>query len=274
MTEITELCLAGAANRGLCYIGALKKLEELKVLKLNKIVATSIGACIGFLYIIGYSIDELLDTIIIKDSEELFDVTLSGNGSILKGESIREWIINVASKKIDTDITYAQLYEKTQIDFITTGVCIISGQEHKEGLHYFSREKTPDMKVLTSIFITMAYPLIFPPVEYMGSKFIDGGFLNNFPIELIDDKKGLGIITTHKPIDLEKYIHNPVMYVQKLHHIISDHTKNYEKNENVITVECYDFENISFKQTLDDKITLYKRGYSFTEKYFKKTYDL
>ena len=35
---IKELCLSGACNRGICYIGCFKKFEELNLLKVEKIL--------------------------------------------------------------------------------------------------------------------------------------------------------------------------------------------------------------------------------------------
>ncbi len=57
---IKELCLSGACNRGICYIGCFKKFEELDILKVEKILGVSIGAFIAVCYIIGYNADEML----------------------------------------------------------------------------------------------------------------------------------------------------------------------------------------------------------------------
>lgn len=58
--KINELCLAGAANRGISYIGALKVLDDKNLLDIKKLVGVSIGSLVGLCYILGYKPDELM----------------------------------------------------------------------------------------------------------------------------------------------------------------------------------------------------------------------
>ena len=92
---ITELCLAGAANRGICYIGVLKCLTDnnmLSVSTLEKFVGVSIGSLVGVCYIIGFELNELFEFILETDLNELQDISFDSvlhNGSILQGNSYR-----------------------------------------------------------------------------------------------------------------------------------------------------------------------------------------
>lgn len=277
MAEITDLCLAGGASRGVCYLGALKKLEEVGILKLKKIVGTSIGALIGLSYILGFSVEELFDIIVQKNTHEFFDFSLYEDGAIVKGEKLRSWIHDILQQKMEIDTTFEKLYEKTGVDFVTTGICIGGSGDFEEGLQIFSKETTPDMPLLTAIYATMAFPYIFPPVEYKSCKFIDGGLLSNFPMDLIDSEKGLGITTNSRSVKTDTIFESPGTYTNKLYQLISAHISKFQKledNNNIINIVCNDFDLINFKQTIDDKVTLYMRGYNDTQKYLRKTYDL
>ena len=54
-------------------------------------------------------------------------------------------------------------------------------------LHYFSNDNTLNMEILITLRISMSVPILFKPVHYENKVWIDGGCLNNFPIELFDD---------------------------------------------------------------------------------------
>ncbi len=268
---ITEICMAGACNRGICYIGAFKKLEELKILKLEKIVGVSIGAFIAICYIIGYTSDELLKIIIEKDMKEFKDISLSEQGAVLKGEQYRKWVFEVLSGKIDPNITLSELFEKTKINFITTTTCLYSlNKDFEEGIVQLSHIDTPTMPVITAITCSMAFPFIFPPINYKGNQFIDGGLLDNFPLGLLSEN-AIGLKVNFKPIDGSTSTHNPILYIGKLFEIISQRFRylNPITNNNVISFDCDDFSLIDFEMSIDDKITLYKRGYTKMEKYIK-----
>lgn len=271
--EIDELCLAGACNRGICYIGSMKKLEELNILKLKKIVGVSIGAFVGLCYVVGFTSDELLEIIIEKDMKEFKDISLSEHGAVLKGEKYRKWVYDVLSKKIDPNITFLELYNKTKIEFTCVTTCIYSSNNNfSEGIVYLSKEYSPDMPIIMGINCSMAFPFIFPPVSYKDCLFIDGGLLNNLPIDKISEK-GLAIKVNFKPIDGLTSTRNPVTYVGKLFEIISEHmlylanNVNNNTRKNIITITCDDFDLIDFDMSIDDKITLYKRGYTAIEKW-------
>jgi len=266
---VREICLAGACNRGICYIGAFKKLEELNLLKLEKIVGVSIGAFIAACYIIGYTSDELLRIIIEKDMKEFRDISFSEQGAVLKGEQYKNWVIEVLGNKVNPNITLAELFEKTKIEFIATTTCLYSSDaEFKEGIVHLSHKENPDMPLITAITCSMAFPFIFPPVNYNNSQFIDGGLLDNFPLGLLSED-AIGLKVNFKPIDGATSTHNPILYIGKLFEIITQRFKylNPIINNNILCIDCDDFSLIDFEMSIDDKITLYKRGYTAMNKY-------
>lgn len=269
--KIKELCLSGACNRGICYVGCIKKLEELNMIKLDKILGVSIGAFISVCYIIGYNADEMLDIIMSKNMDNFKDITFDEKGAILKGENYKNWVYEVLSKKIDPNITLLELYKKTKIHFITTTTCIYStNDKYKEGIIYLSHEYTPNFPLIVAINSSMAFPFIFPPIDYDGAKFIDGGVLDNIPTGLVNED-AINLRVSFKPIDGYTSINNPISYVGKIFELISKRICQLKNSkENIVWVLCEDFDVINFEMSIDDKITLYERGYNAMEKYINE----
>jgi NTE family protein len=274
-TEIKELCFSGACNRGICYIGCMKKFEEAKILKLEKILGVSIGSFIAACYIIGYDSDELLEIVMNKNSGDFKDITFEERGSILKGENYKKWVYDIINVKINPDITLKELYEKTKIHFMCTTTCIYSeDKKYEEGIVIMSHENTPDIPLIIAINSSMAFPFVFPPVNYNNAKFIDGGILDNIPKGLLDDS-ALNLRVNLKPINGSTSINNPISYIGKIFELVSKRyiqLKNFE-NKNIIRIPTEDFNMIDFDMSIDDKITLFKRGYNAASEYLFNTSD-
>jgi NTE family protein len=266
---VTEICLAGACNRGISYIGCFKKLEEIKALDLKKVVGVSIGSFIGACFMLGYSSEELLGMVIDKDMNEFKDFSISEPSSVLKGETYKSWVFEVLARKEDPNITLKQLYEKNKIEFTVTTTCIHSTNNNfTEGIVYLSHKHTPDMSLFDAVNCSMAFPFIFPPMEYKGCQFIDGGVLDNFPMDLLSTN-ALGLKVNFKPIDSSTSTKNPISYIGKIFELMSNRFKilKDEPHQNIVTVNCDDFDVIDFGMSIDDKITLFKRGYKAMNMY-------
>lgn len=268
---IKEICLAGACNRGISYIGCFKKLEELGLLQLEKIVGVSIGSFIAACFMIGYSADELLESVILKNMNEFKDFSISETSSLLKGEIYKNWVYEMLAKKEDPNITLKQLYLKNGIEYTVTTTCIHSNSsEFTEGIIYLSHKHTPEMSLYTAVNCSMAFPFIFPPMEYNGCQFIDGGVLDNFPMDLLS-VDAFGFKVNFKPIDSSTSTKNPISYIGKMFELMSNRFKilKNEQHQNIITIDCDDFDVIDFGMSIDDKITLYKRGYKAMNKFIE-----
>jgi NTE family protein len=270
LKQVTEICLAGACQRGISYIGCFKKMEELGILNLKKIVGVSIGSFIGACYMLGYSSEEILEVVIIKNMNDFKDFSITEPSSLLKGEQYKNWVFEVLAKKEDPDITLLQLYNKTGIEFTVTTTCIHSGsEEFPEGITYLSYKHTPNISLFTAVNCSMAFPFVFPPVIYRNCQFIDGGVLDNFPMDLLSIN-AIGLKVNFKPIDSSTSTSNPISYIGKIFEIMSNRIKilKNEHHKSIITVDCEDFDVIDFGMSIDNKITLYKRGYKAISQFF------
>lgn len=160
------LVLSGGGARGIGHIGVLKALEELNI-PIDVIAGTSAGALVGAMYARGYRSQELLEAV---QKIKMFDWhTLSiGSLGLLKMQSIekvlREYLPNT--------------FEELNIPLTVCSTDIVNNQSV-----FFSQGNLID-KLLASVCI----PILYEPILIDNCFYIDGGVLNNLPIEAVKDK--------------------------------------------------------------------------------------
>jgi NTE family protein len=186
--SINTLVLSGGGVKGLYYIGILKKLEELNIINnINTIAGTSIGAFFGSLISIGYTYQELADFVLLFNLSNIKKISPSNFFSyfgIDDGNNLELVLEKMFSLKgFEKNITFRELFEKTKKELIITGVCI-----NEKKCYYFSYKNTPEMNVLQSIRISASIPLYFTPIQYNDKLWVDGGIIDNYPINLFKYK--------------------------------------------------------------------------------------
>ena len=264
---VRELCMGGAASRGMCYLGALQNLEDNGMLDdLEKMVTVSIGALIAACYIIGYTPKEMFKILLYKNTNDFKDISLDyvlNQGSVLKGEKYKTWIWEVLSKKVDPMITLKKLEQKYKKTLIMTATCL------QDGLVIFSPEDTPDIPLFYAVLSSMALPFIFPPVRYKDKTYVDGGVLDNFPIRLLSDE-ALGLKVSSKQLDAD--FTSVFTYVAKLFQLISAQMRELlGVKGDIVIINANDYGFVDFDLDMDDKMTLYYRGYEEIIPYIEKT---
>jgi NTE family protein len=189
------LVLSGGGIKGIAHIGVLKALEEYNIIKNIKIIAgASIGGIIGILYLIGYTPDELFDFIKLMDLHLMRNTNIENvltKFGIDNGNNLFLIISKMfVAKKIDVNITFQKLYEITSVKIILSTVCVNTRE-----VHYLSYDTHPNMSVIFAMRMTSAVPFIFHPIKYNNKLFVDGGIMDNYPINLFTKKisKVIGI---------------------------------------------------------------------------------
>lgn len=156
------LVLSGGGARGLSHLGVLKALDELGV-HIDMISGSSIGAIVGSMYACGLKPDEIAAKIEKQKFLGIRNFSFTGNG-LFSSKTLLELIQkNISCKN----------FEDLKIPLTVTATNLESGE-----CEYFNRG-TLALPVLASA----AVPFMFQPIEIQGKKYIDGGILNNFPIE-------------------------------------------------------------------------------------------
>ena len=205
---IKNLVFEAAGIRGIAYCGAIKEMESQQLLNsVEKVAGTSSGAIMALAVSLGYSAAEIENLIGNTNFKKFNDgnfLFVGGIGRVkkyfgwYKGKKLEKWLAEMIEHKAgNADITFEELHQKGFKDLYVTGTCL-----NKQRALVFSYESYPNMKVRDAIRISAAIPLYFEAV-FMDSSgnilhhprekqgldvIVDGGFLENFPIHIFDDK--------------------------------------------------------------------------------------
>lgn len=198
---IDTLVIAGGGLKGFAMVSSIKQLLNFKIIKLKNIknyYGTSVGSIISTLLAIGYSIDELLTFIDKFNFEKLSDDididNLFTDFGISTGKNIMtvlQFLFNEKIKK--NDISFIELYNLKNITLNIIATNITDMIEE-----VFNHNTYPDMSIMTAIRMSIAVPIIFTPVLFNNKLYLDGGLVNNFPINHVKTDKFIGITTNFK----------------------------------------------------------------------------
>lgn len=181
-----SLLLSGGGSRGAYHLGIIKALEELNF-EICAISGASIGAVVGASYLSGKKPEEILE--FFKSSS--FKRALKLN--IFKGSLFR---IDYKSRVLNEllDPKYKNIEDLSKPLYI----CVTNLKEgHAE---YKSKG---DIRELVSASSAL-YP-VFAPIVHENEKFIDGGFIDNFPISpLLELKHSIFGVNLHPNVYKEK----------------------------------------------------------------------
>lgn len=192
------LVLSGGGAKGLAHVGVIKVLEEAGI-RPDFIGGTSMGSIIGALYAIGYSVDSLDYIARNYDWIYFFTDEISRRDLALeeKEDADRFFVsVPIQEKKIQIptgvisgqnienrlNTIFAPVYnvrnfDNFQIPFLCIATDIETGKEV-----VFREGYLP--KVIRS---SMSIPSIFNPIEIDNKLLVDGGVVNNFPVNRVKE---------------------------------------------------------------------------------------
>lgn len=180
------MVFSGGGIKGLSYIGCLRTLEEHNILQsIECLVGTSAGSIFATCINIGYSSEELRDIVINLDFNKMRDITSANllnyfnNFGLDTGNRVERIFRILIKKKVGTDeITFQELYKKTNKILIITGTCLNT----REVIH-FSYKSHPDMPVIQAIRISISVPFVFNVCNYENNMYVDGGIGSNYSVD-------------------------------------------------------------------------------------------
>lgn len=161
-----SLVLSGGGARGLAHIGVYRLLEE-RGIPVDYIAGTSMGAILAATFAMGYTSNELFDLV-----EEY----------LIKGSKIDftfPYIAIAAGKKASDNLK--RLYgEQSQIEDLWLNYFCVSTDLISQNSYVHDRGL-----LWESIRSSISLPFIYPPVAFNDKLLIDGGVLNNIPIDVM-----------------------------------------------------------------------------------------
>ncbi|MBA4298824.1 MAG: patatin [Cyclobacterium sp.] len=159
------IALSGGGVRGISHLGVLRALNEVGIVP-AKISGTSAGAIVGAMYCQGYQPEEILRIIVETNYFKFMRPAISWNG-ILKMESIGSLY-----KTYLPHNDFSQL--KTPLAVATTDI-------QKGKVVYFD-----EGELIKPIMASSSIPGMFEPIKIDNKFLVDGGVLNNLPVEPLE----------------------------------------------------------------------------------------
>lgn len=160
------LALSGGGARGLAHIGVLKVLEQEGV-PIDCLAGTSMGGLIAVAYAAGMSTDLMEQEALRMASPRrllaLSDLSLPRRG-FFKGQKVREYLAGYLGDRTFDDL---------RLPLALVAVDLNTGREV-----YLTQGRVVD-----GVRATIALPGIFTPVEQDGQLLVDGGLLDNLPVD-------------------------------------------------------------------------------------------
>ncbi|MBS9773921.1 MAG: patatin-like phospholipase family protein [Tenacibaculum sp.] len=198
------LVLSGGGAKGFAHVGVLKEIEKAGI-QIDYIGGTSMGAIVGGLYASGYTANQIEEIIKESDFESLLKdniprkykpffkkkykensaITLpikKGKIELPLGLSKGQNVLNLLTKLL-SPVNQTKDFSKLPIPFFCIATDIETGEEI-----ILDKGNLP-----IAIRASASFPSLLDPVEINGRWLIDGGVVNNFPVNRMK-KKDVNII--------------------------------------------------------------------------------
>jgi predicted acylesterase/phospholipase RssA len=186
------LVLSGGAALGFAHVGFLKLLEEVGI-PIDAVAGNSMGSLIGGLYAAGYSpgdieavakqinwaqvfLNEGADRTdgLMEERRPFFTLAFDRSGTGVRKGLLPDQNITLLLSRLMYRVSMLERFEDLPLPFRTIAVDIANGitVPLERGVLY------------RAMRASMSLPLIFPPVPLNGTYFVDGGILDNNPVDL------------------------------------------------------------------------------------------
>jgi NTE family protein len=165
------LVLAGGGARGFAHIGIIKALKEAGV-PFDQLGGTSMGAVIAAGLACEWGLEEMRERMraVFVDDNPLSDFTLPLI-ALLRGKKV--------SKRLREHFDEAAI-EELPLPFFAVSSDLTTGRIH---IHR-------DGPLWRALRASVALPGILPPVTHHGHLLVDGGVMNNLPVDVMRDQAG------------------------------------------------------------------------------------
>ena len=186
---IKHIVLEGGAYLGVSTFGALSFLQKegfYDIKQIQTIYGSSIGAVIGGILCLKVDWNDLFEYIrdrpwhkILKFTPDLLFTMAAKKGIFDSSFFIKTFNNLLQSKDLHNDISMKELYEYSGIE-----LHIITTKMNDFSIEDISYKTHPNFKFITAVYQSSTIPILFQPNWYDDSYFLDGGLINNFPIDL------------------------------------------------------------------------------------------
>jgi NTE family protein len=178
----TGIVLSGGGARGFAHLGVLQALNEAGFYP-DVVAGTSAGAIAGTLYCDGYHPVEILNMF-----------TAGSRLNFVRPVLPRDGLLQISGiTKILESHLRAKTFEELKIPLIVTATNLNEGR-----VVYFSSGE-----LITPLIASSSIPVLFKPVIINNACHVDGGILDNLPIQAIENTCKIKIGSHVNPVGFE-----------------------------------------------------------------------
>jgi lysophospholipid hydrolase len=166
------LTLGGGFARGLAHIGVFRALEEMGI-AVDAVGGASMGSIVGALFAMGFQRAEIQDRIL-------------GLCTDIYGDLTFPFIAFKTGRKFSNSVR--DLIGDRQIEDLWIPYFCVSANLNRSELKIHMRGS-----LAKAVLAASRAPGVFPPIVYDGELHIDGGVINNVPVDLMKEFSNSGI---------------------------------------------------------------------------------
>lgn len=275
--DFDTIVLSGGSIHSIIMLGALQyATDNYLIKKIHTYIGTSAGALCGYLLAIGYDPIEIMVYLctkqILERMKQFNFVAMMNGGGATTFSYIHEQLEKMTIEKIGRLITLKELYTLFGKTLICMTHNFTTGKQ--EVLSY---ETYPDMPCLIALRMSCNLPFIFDHFKYMGNFYVDGGFSNNFPIDIGDERgnKILGLVLHDISNNFTRNQDNVIEYIYQLISIpviqrVSDKISNVSDKCTVVTLKPDNTLFFNFNLDTHTKLEMFSNGYIQMKEYWEK----
>lgn len=161
------ISFSGGGARAIAHMGVIKAFNENGIYA-DEVSGTSGGSIVAALYAAGISVDDMIDV-----AREASILKIVKAGIPIKGFTDLKYLKQILDKLLNHDS-----FEKLNIPLTVVATNLNTGA--KEMISKGSLKK--------AVMASCTIPILFQPIEIDGKILVDGGILDNMPIESLQKK--------------------------------------------------------------------------------------
>ena len=191
--------LSGGGAKGIVHIGVLRWLEENRI-PVDYISGTSIGAYVSGMYALGYSADEIEATMLRLNWASGYSDSVPRSDLSLRQQRINDKFnipldMGLDLNNLEIKLPQGWLQGQSMLNLIHDSVGVLPGFASFDDLaiplqivaaDLVTQERVVIQKgnLVTAMRASMSVPGVLAPVELDGRLLVDGGIVDNLPVEI------------------------------------------------------------------------------------------
>lgn len=192
------LALGGGGARGIAHISVLRMIEELRI-PIDCVAGTSMGALVGGLYASGMPVNQMEELVVSTDWKRLFDDSLERpERSYRRKQDDRDHLttLGVGIRGSGLRLSPGLLQGERILAMFERSTLTVSVIDDFDQLPIPYRAVATDLNTGQAVVLgrgslamamraSMSLPGVFQPVEVDGRVLLDGGLVNQVPIDVV-----------------------------------------------------------------------------------------